>query len=202
MIKPPFTILVLKNAHRPLTIRITAFPLFLFLALIPAIFLSAGIGLAILILRDTTQFRLPASVSTPENVSTTEQIASVALPPSDSVRVQIGGLFAVRAGGGMEISFTPTNLPPMENCYVWFILSAIQFPEETVIYPRSPVFRGVPVDYRNGVPFFPSRERQCSVTVADLPEELSVDRIRILIYSSAGEILADSSRELGRHARM
>ncbi|MHB9030246.1 MAG: hypothetical protein ACYC9O_15880, partial [Candidatus Latescibacterota bacterium] len=100
----------------------------------------------------------------------------------------------------MEISFNPSNLPSAEVCYVWIVLNPDGGSGEMIIHPRSPVFRGVPVDYRNGLAFLAAQERKFTVSLDNIPGNLPIERIRILIYSSEGGTLADKQFEIGQDA--
>jgi hypothetical protein len=203
MIRPPFTILILKNTHQPVTMRITALSLVVFFTVIPALSCVTGIGLTILAHRS---FSGKQSVSSdrpnPGGIQPVLNNQSSG-ESKESSGAGIDGLFVSRqAGDIMEISFNPSNLPESEVCYIWIVLNPDGGSGEMIIHPRSPVFRGVPVDYRNGLTFLASQERKFTASLDGIPKNLPIVRIRILIYSSEGRVLADKRFEIGQDARM
>lgn len=203
MIRPPFTILILKNAHRPVTIRVTTLTLLLFLTVVPVFSCAAGIGLNSLFRQMTASQSIPSPTAGSVSGDDPSFVAPPVSAASDSIGTGISEVFTSRtAGGGMEVSFTPTNAPSGETCYIWVILNPDRDSGEMVIHPRSPVFRGMPVDYRNGIPFLSAREKKCAITVEDIPDGLSITRIRILMFSSAGRVLSDTQLAVGQQARM
>ena len=53
--------------------------------------------------------------------------------------------------GEVEIEFTFANILDSLELFVWIIINPeAETAGDIIIYPRSPVFRGLPVDYRNG----------------------------------------------------
>jgi hypothetical protein len=203
MIRPPFTILILKNAHHPVTVRITTLSLVVFFTLIPALSCMTGIGLTMLVRRTSPGAPAASSDRPPpgdaSSVSPEQRPERAEEPAAGGIE----GFFVSRqAGGGLEISFSPSHLPPAEVCYIWMIVNPDGGSGEMIIHPRSPVFRGVPVDYRNGLTFLAAQERKFTVTLDDIPKNLPVEQIRVLIYSSEGKVLVDKRFAIGQDARM
>lgn len=189
MIRPPFTLLVLKNGRPPATIRVTTAVFVSLLAVIPLLCGMAGFGLSRLMPRHTVA--TPATSPAPPG-----QTAETGAPVPGDTRADIGGVFVSRTSGGeLEISFTPVDLPAGEACHAWIIGNPDDAREPLFVYPRGPVFHGLPVDYRNGISFMPVNGRSVTITADEVPDEMPGE-IRILIYSSGGELLIDKHATL------
>lgn len=203
MIKPPFTLLILKSPHRPVAIRIGV-PLFvLLLAAVPLLTGAAGYGLFMFF-----SYGPPSHVHTP--ALTAEQRPeggtgkpSSGVPDSTARRPEISGLFVspVR-GGGTEVTFSLSNTVPGEQYYLWIVANPdAAGSESALIYPRNPVFRGLPVDYRNGIPYDRSQGGDISLTIGEDEPRLTVEKLRILVYSPEGKILTDKQFAVGQDTR-
>jgi hypothetical protein len=190
MIKPPFTIIILKHMHQPVTVRVTV-RLFLMAAGIIALTGAvAGFGTAYLaiggkktIIEDVPVIGDP--VYLPVNPST-----DTGTLPVDIQRVSI------RRDTGSEAFLTLhfSARPDSGEMFLWLIANPnAAAPGDMTIYPRNPIFQGMPVDYRNGIVLAPVEEN-ASFNIA-LPEEMAglrIDNLRILVYSSSGGIVADT----------
>lgn len=189
MIKPPFTIIILKHMHQPVTVRVTV-RLFLMAAGIIALTGAvAGFGTAYLaldgketIIEDALESRDP--VFLPVNPS-----ADTGAVPVDMQSLSI------RRDTGSEAFLTLHFSARSDSgeMFLWIIANPnAAAPGDMIIYPRNPIFRGMPVDYRNGI-VLALVEENASYNIS-LPEEMAdlrIDNLRILVYSSSGRIVAD-----------
>ncbi|MBN1292269.1 MAG: hypothetical protein JXB48_10550 [Candidatus Latescibacteria bacterium] len=92
----------------------------------------------------------------------------------------------------MEILFSFLNISDYNKLYIWLIINPdADISSETVIYPRNPIFRGVPVDYRNGIEYFTSEQKEINISITDLIYDIDFKDFRILAYSQDGLILVD-----------
>ena len=189
MIKPPFTVLIIKNSHHPLTIRVTTGFIILTFGFISLA--GAFIGFAITFYVFSDSDNLSAAVSNkssyeynpvqPVNDDTGEkpyiQSFSVTQNKSDVIE--------------LKLKFTP--IPATEEIYVWVIVNPdSEIASEMVVYPRNPIFRGLPVDYRNGITYFPSEGSDVTITLSEDTAGIMVERLRLLVYSADGKIITDS----------
>ena len=198
MFKPPFTILVLKDGRHPVTIRVTIVLMLVLCAGVPIVAGMAGFGLSELI-RNTAR-SIPHAKTTPGHpgAATTPKTGDTTVPGS---AVDIDGLYvSFVKDGGIEVSFKLTGETGNGKVYVWLVMNP-DSPAQPgmLIYPRSPVFRGLPLDYRNGVTFDPIRERTFTVQIQDVPQDISVDSLRVLVYTEEGTMLADKRFSIGRN---
>ncbi len=191
MIKPPFTIIILKHMHQPVTVRITARLLIMTAGIMLLAGAVAGFGTAYLALEGNTTVSMDVSdINAP--VFLTEEPSDGTEPlPSDIQSLSI------RRAPGSE-TFLTLNFsarPDSGEMYLWIIANPdSDTPGDMVLYPRNPFFRGMPVDFRNGIVLAPG-SNEASFTIA-LPEEMAdlrIDNLRILVYSSSGGIVADKS---------
>lgn len=196
MLRPPFTLLLLKDDKRPVTIRVTGFSLvlaFCFVLLVGA----AGAGLFRVLSPPVTAditVETKQEASAPEEVSRDMAIPEPVEQPSTGAPL-IGGLSVTRQeGSGLEVDFSVTGIDGTSIVYVWLVANpGSPVPSETVLYPRSPMFRGLPVDYRNGIGMPGADTRHISITLGSELNDIRLDTMRILVYSSDGDLLADSS---------
>ena len=105
--------------------------------------------------------------------------------------------------GEIEMEFTFTNIPDNHELFVWIIIN----PEaETaggmIIYPRSPVFRGLPVDYRNGSLYNQSDKKYLKASFSGLMIGIDFTQFRILAYSQEGNIIVDKLYNIQKNIRM
>jgi hypothetical protein len=198
MIKPPFTILILKDGRHPVTIRVTVILMLVLCAGIPILAGMAGFGLSELlrgtaggILHSKTTSVHPGTATTPNTAETTITNSAV----------DIDGLYvSFVKDGGIEVSFKLTGATGNGKVYVWLVMNPDSPTQPGLhIHPRSPVFRGLPLDYRNGVVFDPIRERTVTVQIQDFPPDVSVDSLRVLVYAEEGTMLADKRFSIGRN---
>ncbi len=199
MIKPPFTLLILKNPHRPLVIRISV-PLFILLAAI-FIMLSGASGYGLLMaVSSASRGRMFASNPVAQSPA---GIVSPGTTGSPAPRPEISGLFVSPAReGGTEVSFSLTNTAPGELYYLWIVANPDAAGSGSFsIHPRNPVFHGLPVDYRNGEIYDRSEGGEVSVTIGEEEPRLTVEKLRILVYSSDGKILTDKQFTVGQNTR-
>jgi hypothetical protein len=192
MIKPPFTLLILKTPHRPVTVRVTSTLIVLFCAavLCGAIVLAFGISTFFGggMLLENAAFVRGGALHGGSAVQPDEGGAVHPRPVLD-----ITGLFVnFTKGGGFDISFTLAGNPPIGKIYAWVVINPdSSSSEEAIIYPRSPVFRGLPLDFRNGIVLPSVIGKACTIEITEGLSGVSVERLRILLYSGEGDILAD-----------
>jgi len=180
--------LILKSTHHPLTIRIT----FGMMVIGVTTLLAAG---AVIGLTTGFVFRGPgAGEALFTSLGTKETLIEV---PGETVAAKessdVADLILTRPDrDSAELTVAFAEEPSNEVVYFWLVVNPeTDTPGDLVIYPRNPVFRGLPVDYRNGVELFPSRVKEAKVTMSKLTEGIHAGRFRILIYSAAGDILVD-----------
>jgi hypothetical protein len=206
MIKPPFTVLVLKDAHDPVTLRITGKLVVMLLVVVCCVIGLAGYGAVRLIPDEVPE--LPAAdieagadergYILPEDV-TGEQSFDVQSGRPDVTNMSID----TAENSELLFDFSFTGIPPEQNLFVWIIINPGDSDDGmTVIHPRSPIFRGMPVDYRNGIPY--SRAQGVPVT-AMLPEmAIGIDftRFRVLAYSETGDIVVDKTFSIHKNIKL
>jgi len=195
MIKPPFTVVILKDSHQPVTIRVTKkFVLSLFLMVI----LLFGITIFGIITYLPHSYINFVSSNGEKKSKEAEHIfieyksdtitKNSAIPEPDVKDLAIQQL----DDGIMEITFNFANISGNNELYVWLIVNPdSESAGETLIYPRSPIFRGLPVDYRNGILYNPSYEKNLSATFSRPMIGTDFNLFRILAYSLECNIIID-----------
>jgi hypothetical protein len=196
MIKPPFTVLILKNSHHPMTIRVSIFFFLLIFIILPIMIALAGFGISMAWKGSQSRSAaLPAPFAPPisQNHLTVKSIGSSQVSQTSEKNPEITDLFISRMKNGkMEITFSLINIPSGENVYLWALTNPDDVSTgEMAIIPRSPIFRGFPVDYRNGILFDRSAEKQCRIALSDEIAGIVVRKIRILVYSLTGKVLVN-----------
>jgi hypothetical protein len=188
MIKPPFTILILKNSRYPLTIRITTGIILLAFGIISLGGALAGFAITYLILHNTGDFSAASYSNSEMNYIQVEPSHNDTRMEPDIYSLSVKHL----KNDNTELKLRLKALPENEEVYIWLIVN----PEadtagEMVVYPRNPIFKGLPVDYRNGITYFPSEGGDISITLSDDTAGIDIEEFRILIFSPEGEIIAD-----------
>ncbi len=195
MIKPPFTVVILKDSHQPVTIRVTKkFVLSLFL-MVTLLFGITIFGIITYLPHSYINF---VSSNVEKKSKEAEHIfieyksdtitKNSAIPEPDVKDLAIQQL----DDGIMEITFNFANISGSNELYVWLIVNPdSESAGETLIYPRSPIFRGLPVDYRNGILYNPSYEKNISATFSRPIIGTDFNLFRILAYSLEGDIIID-----------
>lgn len=206
MIKPPFTVVILKDSHQPVTIRVTKrFVLLLFL-IIPLSFSLVIFGIIPYLPHSNINF---ASTNVEEKSKEAEYILreyksdintkTTVLPEPDIEDLAVQQL----NDGKLEITFTFANITSNNDLYVWLILNPdAETVGETLIYPRSPIFRGLPVDYRNGILYNTSNEKYLKAAFSGPMIGINFNRFRILAYSLEGNIIVDKHFNIQQNIRM
>ncbi len=190
MIKPPFTLLILKKSHAPVTIRVTTGLSMVMLAGTLIVMSTIGLGAAL-------SFRGNAGAPSPPQAVSTDGF-EVDAPPVENTPVPFDiETFTVNRSREGVSSIELGMTPPREGgddaaVYVWLILNpAAPTPGERIVHPRNPLFRGYPVDYRNGISYIPREGEHLSIELSQDARGVTTDRVRVLVYSSEGEMLAD-----------
>jgi len=190
MIRPPFTILVLKDSRHPVTVRVTYGLVFAVLGAFSLLGVLMGFAVSYLVFNNNIgRLHHVAAGQPPGGYSFTEK-KRTDMPPGEPEMYD----FSMRRNGKEE---TVVDLdfasPPVEGgIYAWLIVNPeAETVGEMVVHPRNPLFRGVPVDYRNGV-FFPfAGDNRLEIRLAGEIEGIELRSVRVLLYSREGELLSD-----------
>ena len=188
MIKPPFTIIVIKSTQHPVTLRVSRR---IFFGTV-GIFLLAGacIGFAL----NSFLFQKTIDTSFDSEKNRTTEFVTVELEKNVITdRPEIERLYVVDPKNGeKELRLDLTSFRKNEKIYVWIIINPdAETAGELVIYPRNPIFKGLPVDYRNGIMYLSSQSDDISINITDAAAGINLNELRILVYSSDGELIVD-----------
>jgi len=193
MIKPPFTIIILKESEQPVTLRISGkFLLFVFLF----VFVCAGFGITGLLYRyssfftetieETDDRSLPS-----QDLRLVENADTVHDETLSSVRPVIKNLtFNQTDRKELELSFTFQHADETRQLFVWLIADPEDVP---VVHPSSPLFRGLPVDYRNGLVYHEHDAPTIHAVMSGLTAGADFRTLRVLAYSPEGALVVDST---------
>ena len=202
MFKPPFTVIIIKKTHEPLTVQVTyrlviaAFLLFSFIVT------GAGFGVSLLLSRVQIPYSKISELGKQQGSGTQKFLAGTVSGEirlvKENAQPGVGNLAISHAGGNkMGIEFT---LSPADSCdfvYIWLIINPDALPgDETAIYPRNPMYRGIPVDYRNGLAFGPTTDKKVSIEISDLISDTEFKTFTILAYSPDGTVLVNSTYQV------
>lgn len=195
MIKPPFTILVLKQSHHPVTIRVTTLLISIVLFIFLLITGISGFTLYYFSLKENLFKKSGSIVSTANN--------SIEFTPDKLMESSRSGEAQSKPGiaemtvsrlkkTGLRFTFRITTVSLSDLMYIWLIIN----PEadtiaDRVIYPRSAVFRGLPVNYKNGIVYHPMEQQEISIMPGSDIVDADVKRFRVLVYRSDGTLIID-----------
>ncbi len=207
MIKPPFTVLILKNSHHPVTIRVSIFFFILIFFVLPVLVALTGFGLSLAWKGDKVKSASFSSKHAPSLSTSLIDVKPITASPGTSVSEntpEITDLTVSRQKNGrMEISFSFINVPYGEATYIWAMINPDDISTgEMVIFPRNPTFRGFPLDFRNGILFNRSAGKQCKINLSDEIAGIAVKKIRILAYSTAGKVLVNKEFTINQNSGM
>ena len=206
MIKPPFTIIILKDSKHPVTLRVTnKFVLLLFMF----IFIFCGLaiyGTIRYLPKGNSNYAKSISEQKSNNAeyfiiehedNFEEKNAELSEPDVKNLSIK------QLSNGNIEITFTFAHIEGNNELYVWLILN----PEaetigEMIIYPRSPIFSGFPVDYRNGILYNLSDNKFLKATFSGPMIGIDFNHLRVLAYSLEGNIIVDKSFTIQQNIRM
>jgi hypothetical protein len=198
MIKPPFTIIIVKNSHHPITIRISSFFSLLIFIIIPILFTIIGFGLSSVWreCRENSNGIFPSHVKISSDKLSLKTTPLVKEAAENTDSPEFSDLFVSRLkNGSIEITFSLNNIRS-EISYIWTIINPDDSSTgEMVISPRNPTFRGFPLDFRNGLLYKRYSGKQCKITLSDEINGIAVRKIKILVYSSSGKI--ELNKEFG-----
>ena len=206
MIKPPFTVIVLKDSHNPVTLRITGKLVAMLFIVLCGVVGLAGYGI-VRLMPDTVSELSSADVETAENgqgyilpeTMDSESVGTVQTGKPDVANMSIN----TDDNRELQFEFSFTGVPPEQNLFVWIIVNPdAESAGGTVIHPRSPIFRGLPVDFRNGIPY---NRLQGSTVTAVLPEmTIGIDftRFRVLAYSETGDVVIDKTFSVHKNIQL
>ena len=188
MIKPPFTIIVIKDTQHPVTIRVTTRIFLLIFGTIFVIGTFIGFSLNTFIFQKTFEF------STDTQKNKTSEFSPV--QPENKVvteQPEISSLHIIdHKKSDKELRLNFTSFPGIERMYVWLIVNPdADTAGEIVVYPRNPIFKGLPVDYRNGIMYLSSNGDDISINLFDAAAGIELTELRILVYSSDGKLIVD-----------
>lgn len=187
--------LIIKDAHHPVTVRITrrfGFTLLIIIALL----LMFSLAAAGLLLHRTYQRTPPETIAEKPIESEIQLIEqnndsdAETIPASEP---EVTGLEINETdNGSIEIEFTLNNIPVDNELYVWIIATiGSETSGELKIHPRSPIFRGLPVDFRNGIRYHHNQNGPLKAVFTGTNSVTDVEQIRILAYSPAGNFVID-----------
>jgi hypothetical protein len=208
MLKPPFTLLIIKKTHEPVTVQVTIKMILFVVVLFFILSMVSGFGISILLANFHIPFSFTSAVVTrsAQPNSGYARLNSVTAGDStmtDTSQTDITELSIIHdTDQDLEIVFSLAGVEPYSIVYVWAVVNPdASIPGETVIYPRNPVFRGIPVDYRNGIRHRPSTGSEIKVSLSEEIAGIDVRVFRILVYSPEGKILADKHFTMDRQKR-
>ncbi len=188
MLKPPFTIIILKRPHQPLTIRFTygtalmLFLPFLIAGAVGGYFISGRMA------EDSVKSNQITSAPATSSFVATDKPEN----PTDTQNGIRSLTISRKSGNSLAFDVDFTETATYERVYVWLIVNSSSGDGSIVeVIPRNPLFRGLPVDFRNGMLLYPRENNSMTVSLSDDIDTLEIDGFRVLIYSPAGDILAD-----------
>ncbi|MFC1692192.1 hypothetical protein ACFL1R_01655 [Candidatus Latescibacterota bacterium] len=188
MLKPPFTVLILKDSQHPVTVRVTTgFVLSVFVLIC---FIGAMIG------SGATYYYFQKYAGIKEVVMKSTEPAYIPQKADSAASTQSADIQRLTVkhhkNGDTDVIMTFTGIEENREVYVWLLVNPeAETVGEMVIYPRNPVFRGLPVDYRNGITYYPYEGQEITITLSDEVEGILIKQFRIIVYSSEGKILID-----------
>ena len=196
MIKPPFTILILKDSQSPVAIRITkGFYGFFLIAAAIILFLSVN-GVISIFTNIPGQLSIHEDRLTSEspNYTITDQKPGEGANDSGQPSHDIRDIaFRSSSDGNVEITFMFENMGNDNEVFVWVILNPDGIKDEVIIYPRSPIFRGFPVDFRNGILQETFGGKPFRASFSGSEANLALGKLRILVYTLDGKIIIDKT---------
>ncbi len=189
MIKPPFTVLILKNSRKPITVRITA-------GLLLAIFMIISIVCTLSVF--FSSYVIIKYKTNTHDITTTDESGPgfVQFQPELSVPSTEPNIQAFKVNyhenGSMEIKFRFVQIEENNLMYLWLIVNPdAETVGERVVYPRSPLFRGLPVDYRNGIAYLHTEGEDITIPLSEEVVGITVKQFRILVFESEGTLVVD-----------
>lgn len=191
MLKPPFTVIIIKKTHEPLTLQVTNGMLFSVLLLVLMLCLLSGFGISILLSRLNAPFiQKTAAISQQKANNSIYTDTDTFGDPSSS---GIGKISLNRKRKNKTyLEFYFSNVSSHEIVYVWLIINPdAQIAGETVIVPRNPVYRGVPIDYRNGIEYRLSDGNKVTIALSDAISGIELVTLKILAYAPDGSVIAE-----------
>jgi len=206
MIKPPFTVLILKDSHHPVTIRITRRFVLSLCITIPLVMGLAIYGTLWYVKNSTvryTQSSIEEKSSIPDYVllettnSTDTESRAVPEPNVKEMTIQQS------SDNEVKIAFSFQHIPGKQDLYAWIIVNPdSKTAGDMIIYPRSPLFRGLPVDYRNGIRYNLSDKNRITTAFSGSMLGVGFKQFRILAYSLEGTIIIDKHFTIEQNVRM
>lgn len=187
MLIPPFTIIIIKNPQRPITIRVTAMLVFVVLCA-----LTLGALLIVTAHRSFMSRPVAESIDRGTRYAMTEIVSGQEAAPMP----ELTGIALSRPrNGDLELSFELAA--ETDGLYVWVVLNPpANSPGTSEVIPRNPLFRGVPVDYRNGMWLVPDEDRTVRVGLAGHRDPAAIGTVRILGYARDGGLVIDHERSV------
>ena len=206
MIKPPFTIIVLKDSHNPVTLRITKRLVFLLFLVFCAVAGLAFNGVLGVLPREFSELssadfgKSPEGIGyiLPENKGDGDP-DTVDLSKPDVSEMTINEI----NDNEIEFEFSFARITNTQNFYVWIIVNPeAETAGEMIIHPRSPVFRGLPVDFRNGIYYNRAESGSVKAVFSGIKIGLDFTRFRVLAYSDEGNIVVDKVFNIHKNIRL
>lgn len=206
MLKPPFTVIILKDSKHPLTLRITnRFVMLLLLAIFILIWLAVS-GIIRYLPENNAEYAIPNNEQKSQNAEyiLIEKEKNKDNDKDESLEPDVKDLAIQQfKNGAVEITFTFNKTGNNNELYVWLILNPeAEDSGETLIYPRSPLFRDVPVDYRNGILYNLMDNKYLKATFSGPEVGIDFKQLRVLAYSLEGNIIVNKSFIIQQNIRM
>jgi len=200
MIKPPFTLLILKKSRHPVTIRVsTGLAVFFFLS-------ATMFGIIVGSVASYLLFGGSDAVTASKQPQPDTGFVHADPPETGTDRpFDIRSLEVAQDKNGISsVTVSLSPVPDGGEVYVWLIVNpGAESPGELIVHPRNPLFKGLPVDYRNGIVYIPSDGGRLSINLPEESRNVRTEQLRVLVYSSDGEILTDRyyERDAGQNQR-
>jgi hypothetical protein len=190
MVRPPFSILFLKRGTHPAVVRITTFRLLLLIVIV----LAPWAGTSYLL--HTRAGHAPSQQAvTPAPIRESDEPSIPQEPPPaipmPSPEVAEFSIERESRSGAFDLDCSFTGIPMDESFYLWLIINPAEGETgERVVHPRSPLFHGLPVDYRNGISYSPD-DGPASFSLNESVEGIRAEQFRILVFALDGSLLLD-----------
>ena len=201
MIKPPFTVIILKESETPVTLRISGGFL---VTMILFVCLCAGLGIAGLVITLSGDSK-STSVKTEEPpspapafrlVEHADPLTERAAPPNTP---DIKDISFSSDTTSLDITVNLLYTESHPELYVWLIADQEEY---AIVCPRSPLFRGLPVDFRNGIIHHATDPPSVQASLPDIAAVTDISTLRILAFAKEGSLVIDKTFTLRHNKRM
>lgn len=188
MLRPPFTVLILKNSRQPVTIRVTTVMILAVVGVTALVGALCGFGISYTVF---SMLDHGNTVTVSDNTGNIKAVEHNSLGSSNSPGIE-SITFRKSNKDITGITFSLSSPQSMGNLYIWVIINPnANTPGEQIIIPRTPLFRGLPVDYRNGTSFRSEDNKDISIQFGEDASGITVNTLRILVYTQEGNLVVD-----------